>query len=102
MQLNLVWQKDILSFSLKKSNSFKINFARTQSNAKLFDHHYLDVYKLSKRLNRITGLQVTNPLVDDMEEDLPLPLNQNITFVESEPLQVSSYLKSMPRFKILV
>ena len=61
----------------------------------------MDVYKLSKRLNRITGLQVTNPLVDDMEEDLPLPLNQNITFVESEPLQVSSYLKSMPRFKMI-
>ena len=54
----------------------------------------MDVYKLSKRLNRITRLQVTSPRVEDKENDLPL--SQEIQFVESEPLQV--YLNIFPGF----
>ena len=54
----------------------------------------MDVYKLSKRLNRITRLQVTSPRVEDKENDIPL--SQEIQFVESEPLQV--YLNIFPGF----
>ena len=50
----------------------------------------MDVYRLSKRLNRITGLQVTSPFVDYLEKDLPLPLSKDIPIAESEALQVSN------------
>ena len=46
------------------------------------------MYKLSKRLNRITGLQVTSPLVEKVESQLPSSFNEHLPFVESEALQV--------------
>ena len=46
------------------------------------------MYKLSKRLNRITGLQVTSPLVEKVERQLPSSFNEHLPFVESEALQV--------------
>ena len=67
---------------------FQFTFERTQSNTWLEDHHFVDVYKLSKRLNRITGLQVTSPLVEKVETQLPSSFNEHLPFVESEALQV--------------
>ena len=46
------------------------------------------MYKLSKRLNKITGLQVTSPLVEKVERQLPSSFNEHLPFVESEALQV--------------
>ena len=69
-------------------SSFKYSFERTQSNTWLEDYHFMDVYRLSKRLSKITDLQITSPLVDSLEKKLPAPFHEQLPFVEAEPLQV--------------
>ena len=63
------------------------SFERTQSSTWIEDYDLREVFKLSKRLNIMTGLQITSPFIESRENEIPI--SEFFPFIEAEPLQVN-------------
>ena len=59
----------------------------------LEDHFSLPIFKISRLLNKITGLQVTSPDLDRRESDIPISFDLVDTLnAASDDLMVKKYL----------
>ena len=71
-------------------SNVQFTLQRPQSSTWIEDHHLLQVFKISSRLSKITGLQVTNPKLKGRAHEIP----NNVTlgpFKAAEPLQVKYF-----------
>ena len=77
---------NLLTAALVQDVSFQdvISSARTQSNGWLFDHQHELLYKLSKKVSLVTGLETFRPVING-------PDGPDARRIEAEPWQVGLY-----------
>ena len=77
---------NLLTAALVQDVSFQdvISSARTQSNGWLFDHQHELLYKLSKKVSLVTGLETFRPVING-------PDGPDTRLIEAEDWQVGLY-----------